>query len=49
MTMQDDEGHTRIESTVRYLDIESTMLLPYRNRLRFDATGQSGSALPVML
>src|SRR5467141_2013633 len=39
-------GHTKIESTVRYLGIEVDDALAIRNKLRSDIPGQSGHALP---
>ena len=39
-------GHTKIESTVRYLGSRSMMPLPYRNKSMSDRLGQSGPALP---
>jgi hypothetical protein len=40
-------GHTKIESTVRYLGIELTTPSPYPSRLTFKLPGQGGDALPI--
>ena len=39
-------GHTKIESTVRYLGIEVDDALEMRNKLMSEIPGQSGRALP---
>jgi site-specific recombinase XerC len=39
-------GHTKIESTVRYLGIEVDDALEMRNKLMSEIPGQSGCALP---
>jgi hypothetical protein len=40
-------GHTKIESTVRYLGIEVDDALARRANRHWKVTGQSGSALPT--